>query len=242
MAVLTAMMLVSCSKPAPAAKPAESPAAVPAESPEIPETAAAEKTPEPVKTPAPAPTPDQGPFSDPDAFAGFDAYREWNAAAEIRLGETLFSEEDYGIQRVRQLNYGGHEMIKDAETLEPGAVGLVITDYSTKLGGQVSYYVKNASDAPASVTDCVIIGLSSPESVTFSNGIGITEGTQDSAVLEELKAVLGEPYQGSLNSYSGSDFVWRDEKEKHILRLHIYGEGDSLELSGLTYINYALAD
>ena len=55
-------------------------------------------------------------------------------------------------------------MIKDAETLEPGAIGLVTTDYFTKPGG--------------------------------------------------------------------SDFMWRDEEEKHILRIHIYGEGDSLEISG----------
>ena len=226
--------------------------------------AAAEEAPEPTETPTPTPeptpepspeptetpepTPEPGPYSDPAAFAGFDRYIPGFVSSydafmydEITIGETVFGDLSYSIDRAKQFEDDAHEAVNNAETLEPGAIGRIDTNYWTKDGGQISYNVYNPSDTPAAFEDCVIIGFADEEVATFSNGIQFTYGISlyNNSIVEDITAILGEP-NNVLGDDSSATYYWRDENSDHVLMLAIRTDGDSVEVCRLTYTNSSI--
>ena len=214
----------------------------------------AEATPESEKTPESTPTPEPeeqavpGNYSDPAAFAGFDAYvmnilsGDYIPDGEVRIGETLLREHHTETPaKTRQYANDQHEAAKDPEMLEAGATGYFETRWLTKDGVPLSFTVYNPGDAPAAFADCVIIGTSNEEPVTFSNGVKLGGGHQET--LDEIIAILGEPFQitgeEKEDSFNGQ-YLWRDESGDHILSMTVRIDGDHLEISMPVYMNYAV--
>ena len=133
------------------------------------------------------------------------------------------------------------EAAKDPEMLEAGATGYFETRWLTKDGVPLSFTVYNPGDAPAAFADCVIIGTSNEEPVTFSNGVKLGGGHQET--LDEIIAILGEPFQitgeEKEDSFNGQ-YLWRDESGDHILSMTVRIDGDHLEISMPVYMNYAV--
>lgn len=234
-AALTAF--TACSSPAKEQEPSKTPEQA-AETTQPVQSEAPVQTPEPTPTPVPVAVPDPkvpGPFTDPEAFAGFDTYTA--GGHTVTLGSTKYGEinQYIHVKKASQFSDETHEYIADAEVLQAGAMGRVLTDYYAKTGGQLSYMLYNPVDDDAEFADCVIVGVQDEEGMTFSNGINYWTVTPD-----QLKEILGEPHEirGKVTDTSiSAQFIWRDETDVHELVLIYYDDGKVKDVNGLSYFN-----
>lgn len=224
------------------------------------ESATEEAVPEPSEAVAeylePAGLMNSGNFSDPEAFKGFDSYQGKyfssngeSYESDVIFGETILKDHYSGeIASTKQYADESHNAVDNPQTLDAGAVGLVVTHTANTMGMVVSFVVYNPTDAAAAFEDCLIIGFEETQalSLVFSNGIsfvmpsGLGEGSETNTY-EEITAALGEPFEEQgINGQSQmqTSCCWRDESGKHVLKVDISGSNGRFHTTGVSYKNF----
>ena len=221
----------------------ELPAAAEISETEAPEPTATPKPtpkPTPVPTATPEPTPEPGPCSDSAAFEGFDTFSYYNSSAES------FKDATFGVTTFGELNFTAVDYVTEyvpgtntrtkVDLIEAGSFGKVVSTWWSKTGGMLCYIVYNPSDAAATIEDCVLVGTTDNEDITFSNGLRYYSQP------DEITAILGEPNEIISESPWSFKYCWRDESGDHELTLTVYEPETVGEIDGMSYINLSIAD
>ena len=75
------------------------------------------------------------------------------------------------------------------------------------------------------------------------NGMKFANGITYYSHLEEITAILGEPYQikGRVSDrLTDATYIWRDESGEHEFMVRIYAEGGIYDCNGMSYADYSL--
>ena len=173
-----------------------------------------------------------------DPLAAFDHYTNTDGTVEATVCVSSFAEvSDLPVVYTSQRAGLGHAAAVDPDTIEPGASGLILTDYFAKDGKPVTYYIYNSSDKPLAPVDCPIIGFENVDDIIFSNGL------RYDSTLEEYIAVLGEPT--SIDGFITDDqkdaiCCWFDENTDRVVAIIVKQDGDVNETWLYSYKNFTL--